>query len=283
MACYKPWTHHQGGATRQLSCGQCIGCRLEKSRQWAVRCVHEAQLYQDNCYITLTYDDHNIPADNSLEHRDFQLFMKRLRKKFSDKTIRYYMAGEYGEKNQRPHFHAALFNHDFNDKIHLKQNAQGNILYTSPTLEKIWTKGFSSIGALTFESAAYIARYIMKKITGEQKQKHYEITQEKTGKIINKKQEYNNMSRRPGIGQNWLKKYKKDVYPDGTLIINAQKARPPRYYDLEYKKTNPRAYARMIAKRAEEALSKLPDNNDSRLQAKQTVKQAQLDQLKRKL
>lgn len=238
-----------------------------------MRCVHEATLYKENCYITLTYNDENIPADNSLEHRDFQLFMKRLRKYVAPKEIRYYMAGEYGEKHGRPHFHAAIFNHDFNDKIPNRQNQQGNILYTSPTLEKIWTHGFSSIGALTFESAAYIARYIMKKITGEAQREHY-------GRLT---PEYNQMSRRPGIGREWLKKYKKDVYPEGTLIINAQKARPPRYYDQQYKKTNARAYAQMIAKRAEEALSKLDDNTDNRLNAKQKVKQAQLNQLKRKI
>lgn len=273
MACYSPWTTTPGqGLIRSLSCGQCIGCRLEKSRQWAVRCVHEASLYDHNCYLTLTFDDYHLPDHHSLDHRIFQLFMKRLRKHYPDKTIRYYMAGEYGADLGRPHYHACLFNHDFVDKIlHSKNN--GNPLYISPTLDKIWQQGFASIGSLTFNSAAYVARYIMKKQTGENAGQHYG----------NKKPEYNKMSNRPGIGQNWLKKYKSDVYPEGTLIINANKARPPRYYDQQFKKTNPRAYARMIAARATEALERLDDNNNQRLEAKQTVKQAQLSQLKRTL
>lgn len=282
MACYHPWTHTAGGASRLLSCGQCIGCRLEKSRQWATRCVHETKLWPENSSITLTYNNENIPQHKNLNYKDYQLFMKRLRKHYPDKTIRFYMSGEYGEQDGRPHYHAILFNHDFQDKIHYTKTPQGHILYTSPTLEKLWTKGYSTIGEANFETAAYVARYIMKKITGEQAKKYYEITLE-TGEIINKKQEFNNMSRRPGIGQNWLKKYKKDIYPTGTLIINAHKARPPRYYDQQYKKTNPRQYANMIAKRAQEALTKINDNNDQRLHAKQTVKQAQLEQLKRKI
>lgn len=266
-----------------MSCGQCIGCRLEKSRQWAVRCVHEAQLHKHNCYITLTYNDQHVPIDNSLNHRDFQLFMKRLRKRYEPKIIRYYMAGEYGERNQRPHFHACIFNHDFDDKKYLRKTPSGNILYTSPTLEQIWTQGYSSIGTLTFESAAYIARYIMKKITGVNQQKHYEKLDEKTGEIKRKEPEYNNMSRRPGIGQNWLRKYKTDIYPQGTLIINGHKARPPRYYDQEYKKSNPMQYKALISKRHKEAIAALDDNDNSRLDAKHQVKQAQLSKLKRKL
>ena len=74
-----------------LPCGQCVGCRLERSRQWAIRCVHEASLHQDNCFITLTYAPEHLPSDNSLHYRDFQLFMKRLRKRFPDLKIRFYM------------------------------------------------------------------------------------------------------------------------------------------------------------------------------------------------
>lgn len=301
MPCYHPWNHIQGSSSRQLSCGQCIGCRLEKSRQWAVRCVHEAQLYEQNCYVTLTYDDEHLPENNSLQYRDFQLFMKRLRKRYADKTIRFYMAGEYGEENRRPHFHAALFNHDFHDKQHHRITSQKHTLYTSPTLDQLWSNGYSSIGALTFQSAAYIARYILKKITGQNENLHYQKTLETTGEIINLKPEFNNMSRRPGIGHDWLKKFKTDVYPrgtgrspvqggktaglsrPGTVIINGHQARAPRYYDNLYKKSNPSSYRRLIAQRAEEALKTIDDNNDSRLKAKQTVKAAQLAQLRRKL
>ena len=119
----------------QVPCGQCIGCRLERSRQWAIRCVHEASLYDDNCFITLTYTDENLPCrgnrdcdkcdhfkekrcdglERGLCKRDFQLFLKRLRKMFG-KGVRYHHCGEYGEQLGRPHHHACLFNFNFPDR-----------------------------------------------------------------------------------------------------------------------------------------------------------------------
>lgn len=156
----------------QVPCGQCVGCRLERSRQWAVRCVHESQMHKENCFITLTYAPEHLPADQSLHYRDFQLFMKRLRKRFSGKVIRFYMCGEYGENFGRPHFHACLFGHNFDDLTLWKvQNKQK--LYRSKTLEELWPFGHSSVGTVTFESAAYVARYIMKKVTGEAAELHY--------------------------------------------------------------------------------------------------------------
>ena len=103
----------------EVPCGQCIGCRLERSRQWAVRCIHEAQLHKDNCFITLTYNDEHLPSPPSLSVRDFQLFMKRLRKRFG-KGIRFFHCGEYGEKYGRPHYHACLFGFDFPDRVQFK-------------------------------------------------------------------------------------------------------------------------------------------------------------------
>ncbi|AXH74125.1 MAG: replication initiator protein [Microviridae sp.] len=155
----------------KVPCGQCVGCRLERSRQWAIRCVHEASLHKKNCFITLTYNDEHLPENSSLDYRVFQLFMKRLRKKYGD-NIRFYMCGEYGENFGRPHFHACLFNHDFSDKK-LWKTVNKMPLFRSAELEELWPFGFSSIGSVTFESAAYVARYIMKKITGEAAEKHY--------------------------------------------------------------------------------------------------------------
>jgi hypothetical protein len=184
MACYKPLTAYQcadrsiiwreiPGAdvvrTLSLPCGQCVGCRLERSRQWAVRCMHEAQMHTSNCFITLTYAPEFIreAKDLSLNYEHFQLFMKRLRKRFTGKTIRFYMAGEYGELRDRPHFHACIFGLDFEDKKFLKRTETGSILYTSKILEELWPYGYSSIGDVNFESAAYVARYIMKKVNGK--------------------------------------------------------------------------------------------------------------------
>ncbi len=118
----------------QLPCGQCIGCRLERSRQWAIRCVHEAELHEENCFITLTFSPENINKKGTLIKADFQKFMKRLRKKYIGKVIRYMHCGEYGEIGNRPHHHACIFGLDFKDKIYWKNSESGKRIYTSETL-----------------------------------------------------------------------------------------------------------------------------------------------------
>lgn len=218
-----------------LPCGQCVGCRLERSRQWAVRCMHEAQLYEQNVFVTLTYNDDNLPTDLSLNYRHFQLFMKRLRKDFAGRNVRFYMCGEYGEDFQRPHFHACLFNCFFTDRKLHSSLASGSKLYTSERLSELWPYGFSSIGDVTFESAAYIARYVMKKITGPPAKEHYERVNWATGEITEVVPEFNRMSLKPGIGAEWFKRYRADVYGvDGAkdyVIVRGNKVKPPRYYD----------------------------------------------------
>ena len=152
----------------KVPCGQCIGCRLAKSREWAARCVVEAKSHKTNMFLTLTYDDAHFPEDGSLHYEHFQLFMKRMRKYFMSRfgqTLRFFMCGEYGDKLGRPHFHAIIFGVTFVDKK-LWSIRRGNNLYRSATLEKLWPFGFSSIGAVNFETAAYVARYVTKKITG---------------------------------------------------------------------------------------------------------------------
>ena len=243
MPCYHPLTAYRGrrtssgkseilfdksqalkvgsGLSIQLPCGQCIGCRLERSRQWAMRCHHEASLYQDNCFITLTYSDEHLPSDKSLHVEHFQKFMKRLRKRFGE-GVRYYHCGEYGEKYMRPHYHACLFNFDFPDKKIWKEN-NGNRLYVSESLSELWPFGFVTIGDVTFESAAYVARYIMKKVNGDLAESHYERVDWETGEVYQLKPEYTTMSRRPGIGSNWFAKFKDDIFPQDYVVINGKK------------------------------------------------------------
>lgn len=212
----------------EVPCGQCVGCRLERSRQWAIRCVHEASLYDDNCFLTLTYDDKHLPGDGSLDKDAFPKFMKRLRKKYprsKDNNIRYFMCGEYGEKFARPHYHACIFNFDFPDKT-LWSVRNGIRLYTSEILsgsEKVralWPFGYCVIGDVTFDSAAYVARYIMKKITGESASDHY-------GGL---EPEFCTMSRRPGIGKGWYEKYQSDLFPHDKTIIKGKEVNVPKFY-----------------------------------------------------
>jgi len=233
-----------------LPCGRCIGCRLERSRQWAIRCVHEASLHSDNCYITLTYNPESLPDGGSLVLEHYQLFMKRLRQwhrrslrkqkiKWNKKyAIRFFHCGEYGEKFRRPHYHACLFNFDFPDKIEWKK-INGHQYYTSPLLEQLWPHGFSTISDVTFDSAAYVARYITKKITGDAAADHYQTVNIKTGEIHELKPEYTTMSRRPGIAADWLKKYSSDVYPADSVVVRGREMKPPKFYDRLFELDDP--------------------------------------------
>ena len=160
------------GTTMTVACGQCMGCRTDRSKEWAARIVHESQMHPENSFVTLTYDAENVPMDGSLNKQHFQKFMKRLRKHFSDKKIRYFHCGEYGEKLERPHYHACLFGIDFDDRV--EHGAINSVVhYKSDTLEQLWGKGFCTVGELNYQTAAYTARYILKKMTGKQAEEHY--------------------------------------------------------------------------------------------------------------
>lgn len=253
-----------------VPCGQCIGCRLERSRQWAMRCLHEASLHEENCFLTLTYEDANLPKSGSLVKKDFQDFMKRLRKRYEPKKIRYYMCGEYGDENLRPHYHCCLFNHDFADKT-IWTVRNGNSLYTSETLSKLWGHGYCVIGDVTFDSAAYVARYIMKKVTGPHAEFHY-------GDLV---PEYNNMSQ--GIGKEWYEKFKDDCFPSDFIVVNGKKMGVPKYYEYLLDKDDPELLKLLKARRKYE-LSKVDEEELSarRLDVKQVCRQSKVNLLSRR-
>lgn len=297
MPCYHPihgfagpdgrlvsWS--RGGTLRPMTvpCGQCVGCRLERSRQWAVRCIHEASLHSANCFVTLTYSPENLPPNGSLVYRDFQLFMKRLRKKCGA-GIRFYMCGEYGEKNARPHYHALLFGVDFRlDRRPWRKSATGYIQYRSSVLDACWALGHAEIGEVTFKSAAYVARYIMKKVTGPMAAEYYTDFDIHTGEIFAERvPEFNSMSRRPGIGRGWIEKYFSDVYPSGEVVVNGRLVKPPRYYDRYFNLTDPLGFEQMKFEREESAAVRSEDNTDERLLVKERCAQARLDRLVRPL
>ena len=216
---FKPGEGLQG-CSISVPCGTCIGCRLERSRQWSIRCIHEASLYSSNCFITLTYSDDYLPQDGSLDLDAFQRFMKRLRKRFGS-GIRFFHCGEYGEKFSRPHYHALLFNFDFPDKKEWRKSDLGDQVWRSDALEELWPYGQSEIGELTAAAAAYVARYVTKKVTGRQAHEHYQ----------GRKPEYVTMSRRPGIGSRWFDKFHGDVFPSDEVVVDGVATRPPKYYD----------------------------------------------------
>jgi len=267
-----------------LPCGQCIHCRLERSRQWAIRCVHEKQLHEESCFITLTYSDKELPKYGTLVVEDYQKFMKRLRFKYSEKKIRFFHCGEYGEKTFRPHYHAILFGHDFVDKYHWETNPNTNEkYYRSETLEELWPQGNSIIGEATFESAAYVARYITKKITGPRAENHYSVVDKDTGEILQLKPEYVTMSRRPGIGKNWLEKYKNDVLSNDSVVIRGKEMKPPKSYDVYLEQICKEDFDKIKAHRQNNAKNFEQDSTWERLRVLEEVQEARLTQLKRKL
>lgn len=231
-----------------VPCGQCIGCRLERSRQWAIRISQEASLYENNCFITLTYMEKCCPS--SLVLRDFQLFMKRLRKKYGN-GIRFFHCGEYGDLNGRPHYHAALLNFDFPDKK-LYYSSNGFNYYLSESLSNLWPFGIHLISDLTFDSAGYIARYVLKKITGDAAQDAYK----------DKAPPYVTMSRRPGIGAPWIERYLENVYNHDRVVVKGHESLPPRFYDDVLKANYPEWFDYIKEQRA----ARFADDLNSTLQ-----------------
>lgn len=223
----------------ELPCNNCMGCRLERSRQWAVRMLHESKCWDHNCFITLTYDDEALPTNYGLDLRHWQLFMKKLRKALPQK-IRFFACGEYGDQNGRPHYHAAIFNHDFHDKRLHDYNKQGDPIYVSDQLRSVWGMGHCTTQDLTFGSASYVARYCTKKVNGARADAHYFRRSPVDGLEYLVRPEFAVMSRggRPGatgpgaggIGSAYVEQFKSDFFPSGFIVINGVKQRPPRFY-----------------------------------------------------
>ena len=262
MACNKPlkgWYSKEGGITfnikdgyqgiqMEVPCGQCMGCRLSRTASWASRIQHEAQLYDKNAFVTLTYDNEHLPDDYSLNIKHLQKFFKRLRKYVEPEKIRFYACGEYGDIDQvknpieklmyqqkypgttlaRPHFHAIIFNYWPDDCELLQETNYGN-LYKSDRLAKIWKNGYTTIGSCTFESAAYCASYCTKKLNGDKAENHYQ----------GRKPEFGTMSRKPGIASEWYEKYKKQTVNHNTVAVRGREIAPPRYYKDRLKKDFP--------------------------------------------
>jgi len=261
-----------------LPCGQCIGCRLDRSKEWALRCVHEASLYDDNCFITLTYAPEHLPLDGSLNKAHFQKFMKRLRKTTGAK-IRYYHCGEYGEQLARPHYHALFFGYNFPD---LRLHDPNKKLFTSAILSTAWGKGFCTVGEATYESAAYVARYILKKQTGSEAKNHYTRTTD-TGAEYEVQPEYTTMSRSPGIGSDWYDEYKGDAFPSDFLVHRGKIQRVPKYYEAKFAESNPEDFQEIKKKRLAKAKEHSENNTPERLKVREKSQQLKLRKLKREI
>jgi len=272
------------GGNMEVACGQCIGCRIDRSQQWAARIVHESELHAENCFITLTYDNEHLPYHGSLDKTHFQKFIKRLRKYHAPNKLRYFHCGEYGPALDRPHYHACVFGLDFPDRIPYGAT-NGIPFFVSDTLTNTWGKGFCSVGELNYQTAAYTARYIMKKITGARAAEHYTRLDPFTGELYQLDPEYVTMSLRPGIGGKFYEKYKKDFFPSDECPVPGRgiNKKVPRYYENLLRTEDPNAYEAIKRLRKSFRDAHAEEYTAKRLTAKYKVKKAQLQQLKRNL
>lgn len=255
------------GSTITVKCGKCMDCRLARAHEWSLRVMHEVQTSGPASFVTLTYDDAHVPADYSLNYRDFQLFMHRLRKRLPSGG-RFLMCGEYGDSFGRPHFHAILFGAQFVDRKFLRSD-NGNALYTSELLSKLWTFGFSTVGDVTLDSASYVARYSTKKISGPAAGAAYQyVTAD--GEVVDREPPFLHCSLKPGIGYDWFMRYRTDVFPCDYLVFSGKKFPVPRYYSKLMEALDAKAYASItgVRKRAAVARRGDPENSGRRLKAK---------------
>lgn len=231
------------GIKLEVPCGQCIGCKLERSRQWAMRCLHEMKANSSlgSAFLTLTYDQKSLPAHGSLKKRDLQLFMKRLRKE-RPPGQRFYACGEYGEITGRPHYHVLLLSTCFSDmkKISWGLKESPHERYASAELQRLWPYGQSVIAEVNFETCAYVARYCTKVITGDPEDAKYGLVGIVDGKkIFRREREFAVMSRRPGLGMMWFNQFKGEWYTHDSSIINEREVPLTRFYDNKYELVDP--------------------------------------------
>lgn len=257
----------------QVPCGYCLECRLAKAKDWATRCICEARCWAKNCFVTLTYNTPNLPltakGQMTLRPKDVQDFFKRLLKKEKStkfSPIRRFYCGEYGPKGGRPHYHAIIFNYCPDDLKFYKKGKNGDDIFTSKKLQKIWGKGFVTIGTVTTKSAGYVARYTLKK-AGVKPKKRIKIPNRKYHPIYNPKvnkwiyidelrnkdmpvKEFTRSSRRTGIGYAYFtENFDKLCLQEGIYIKEEKgiKINPlPNYFKKMWKEKDPENYYRFM-------------------------------------
>lgn len=235
-------------------------------------------MHQSNTFITLTYDECHLPPGNTLRKSDWQEFAKALR--YEKGPFRFFHCGEYGDEKGRAHYHALLFGLDFSDSVPVGRSKAGELYFDSPILNGLWGRGRTSTGPVTFSSAAYTARYVTKKLTGADAEKHYD------GRLP----EYCTQSKMPppgatdkmnGLGAPFLRAFKSDVFPrDYVKLPNGRTAQVPRYYDKWLENHDPKMYKSI--KRKRKMGHETPDG-DRRLKDREIAKMIQTETLKREI
>lgn len=234
-----------------VPCGKCLGCRMDYARRWADRCLLESQFHDKNWFCTFTYDNDHVPVNDrgiqTLRYKDFQDFLKRLRKE--GYKFRYYACSEYGDNTFRPHYHCIFFGLDLKESDFVPYKNVGNYVYSScPTLEKIWSNGFVVVCPLSYETCAYTARYVVKKAGKLVDYESMDIEPEKTY-----------MSRRPGIGYQFYQNH--DVFEYDYISVGnengAKRIYPSRYFEKLLEKDDPERLKQIKEKRYNNMLNQV--------------------------
>jgi len=268
----------------QIPCRKCPSCKLAKAKEWGLRCWHESQMHEENAFITLTYAPEHLPHYECLDHRDFQLFMKRFRKAYPDRKVKYFMCGEYGNGTHRPHYHLILFGYFPPDAVY-HRTENGNRFYKSEELDAFWKKGFTDTSGVSYNSAGYVARYALKKQLPKQElQERYSYI-DYDGNAQIRPFEYVKMStgrkKWDGIGASWFREYAaQTVTHDYVLDPKGNQCPVPKYYLDILKYDDPNWYEKLARERIEKAKAN-PDNTPERLTAKAICTEARLKQLPR--
>ncbi len=290
----------------EVACGQCLGCRCDRRLMWAIRVCQEAFVHEcdnGNSWVTLTYRSrdkctpeqlrlkHHVPMDLSLDKSHFQNFIKRLRKQtykyfacvidgehknICINPIRYFYCGEYGDENLRPHYHACLFNVTFDDTT-IYETDDGITTFVSPTLQALWPYGFSTIGELNYDTAAYTAGYCLKKITGSAAADHY-LRSDSDGVASWVLPEYCNMSLKPGIGVQYFEQFMHEIFPSDEICVPGKGIvqSVPRYYQTLLERSNPEILELVKTKRDQWIKKNRDQFTPERLKAKYDVQKAKL-------
>lgn len=299
------------GKVIPLPCGQCPSCRLTKSKQWAFRCMCEADMHEENHFLTLTYDQESLPRDLSLHKSHWQKFIRAVRDKYRDThpKIRFFMCGEYGEASHennwipRPHFHALIFGFNFPDQKYLYTHKSGDKIFDSESAKKLWGRGSIEIGTINTKSASYVARYCLKKVNGRENLKTKDpktglYPYERWNPFTTEKNyvlpEFTQMSLRPGIGAEWYKQFKKDIYPSGRKFIGQFAPFPgdkaqnmfmkvPPYFDKLLEKERPDMMEHVSESRKQHAKDNAHNYTPEKLNAKAIIINQRIEQYERKL
>jgi len=252
------WSGQKEGLPEiKLPCGKCPECQTSYYKDWASRGSRELARWNSSVFITLTYSEEHLPPDNSLKKKHIQDFIKRVKKHFKsskENPIRQTYCGEYGTKTNRPHYHCVLYNCDFVDKRSHYKTEQGNQVYTSDLLTRLWGKGIAEFGYANPGAIAYIYKYILKKKTRREKLQPLII--ERDGITYEVDHEFVESSRNPGIGANLRGS---ESLKKGFLSVNGVKQKIPKYYMNDLKKNQPEVHEILKDLKSDFALAKKPE------------------------